>query len=59
MAGLVPAIHAFDRKWQDVDARNRCGHDIEDYVASLFSNVVTWGAGTVSPQQTQRQRRTR
>jgi hypothetical protein len=28
MAGLVPAIHVFARgSKQDVDARNKCGHD--------------------------------
>jgi hypothetical protein len=27
MAGLVPAIHAFDIFKQGVDARNKCGHD--------------------------------
>jgi hypothetical protein len=28
MAGLVPAIHAFDLIWvQGVDARTTCGHD--------------------------------
>jgi hypothetical protein len=26
MAGLVPAIHAFDRD-KDVDARHKAGHD--------------------------------
>ena len=29
MAGLVPAIHAFAAEYrsQDVDGRNKCGHD--------------------------------
>jgi hypothetical protein len=28
MAGLVPAIHVFDpESWQDVDARDKRGHD--------------------------------
>jgi hypothetical protein len=27
MAGLVPAIHDFLAKWQDVDARHKAGHD--------------------------------
>jgi hypothetical protein len=27
MAGLVPAIHVFGTGKQDVDARNKCGHD--------------------------------
>jgi hypothetical protein len=27
MAGLVPAIHAFLRHKQDVDARDKAGHD--------------------------------
>ena len=27
MAGLVPAIHAFSRRGQDVDARDKRGHD--------------------------------
>jgi hypothetical protein len=27
MAGLVPAIHVFGRKKQDVDARHKAGHD--------------------------------
>ena len=30
MAGLVPAIHVFERLWtQDVDARDERGHDVE------------------------------
>jgi hypothetical protein len=30
MAGLVPAIHVFGAAIkQDVDARNKCGHDEE------------------------------
>ena len=29
MAGLVPAIHAFLRGRQVVDARNKCGHDAD------------------------------
>jgi hypothetical protein len=29
MAGLVPAIHVFNRG-KDVDARNKCGHDDGD-----------------------------
>jgi hypothetical protein len=29
MAGLVPAIHVFERSnKQDVDARNKSGHDV-------------------------------
>jgi len=27
MAGLVPAIHALPRRTQDVDARDKPGHD--------------------------------
>jgi hypothetical protein len=27
MAGLVPAIHAFDTAKQGVDARHKAGHD--------------------------------
>ena len=27
MAGLVPAIHAFASRKQDVDARHKAGHD--------------------------------
>ena len=27
MAGLVPAIHVFIAYKQDVDARNKCGHN--------------------------------
>jgi hypothetical protein len=33
MAGLVPAIHAFDAK-KDVDARDKRGHD--EFVALAF-----------------------
>jgi hypothetical protein len=30
MAGLVPAIHVFySAEKEDVDARNKCGHDDE------------------------------
>ena len=29
MAGLVPAIHAFLRAKQDVDARHKAGHDVD------------------------------
>jgi hypothetical protein len=32
MAGLVPAIHAFDAAEQDVDARLKAGHDVEGLV---------------------------
>jgi hypothetical protein len=33
MAGLVPAIHVlFCRDKEDVDARNKCGHDGKPYV---------------------------
>jgi hypothetical protein len=33
MAGLVPAIHVFvSIAWQDVDARDKPGHDDEDNV---------------------------
>ena len=28
MAGLVPAIHAFGRTEEDVDARHKAGHDV-------------------------------
>jgi hypothetical protein len=31
MAGLVPAIHVFLPKRQDVDARHRAGHDEVSY----------------------------
>jgi hypothetical protein len=27
MAGLVPAIHVFNAKREDVDARHKAGHD--------------------------------
>jgi hypothetical protein len=27
MAGLVPAIHVFEPRFQDVDARDKRGHD--------------------------------
>jgi hypothetical protein len=35
MAGLVPAIHALMRHgFEDVDARNKCGHDESEIVAA-------------------------
>jgi hypothetical protein len=38
MAGLVPAIHVFARgSKQDVDARNKCGHDEVKFGASGIS----------------------
>jgi hypothetical protein len=39
MAGLVPAIHVFlCGASQDVDARNKCGHDeVEFPVANLIA----------------------
>jgi hypothetical protein len=36
MAGLVPAIHVFLPMQKDVDARNKCGHDVE----RLFTNLA-------------------
>jgi hypothetical protein len=42
MAGLVPAIHVFQRRHQDVDARDEPGHDdVADWSAtnSLFSDA--------------------
>ncbi len=36
MAGLVPAIHVFALGEEDVDARNKCGHD-ESALSILFS----------------------
>jgi hypothetical protein len=31
MAGLVPAIHVFNRQYfQDVDTRHKAGHDEQD-----------------------------
>jgi len=27
MAGLVPAIHVFNKWYKDVDARHKAGHD--------------------------------
>jgi hypothetical protein len=36
MAGLVPAIHAFEITWrQDVDARDKRGHDESTLLARL------------------------
>jgi hypothetical protein len=34
MAGLVPAIHVFLRRHQDVDAGHKAGHDDWDFVTS-------------------------
>jgi hypothetical protein len=28
MAGLVPAIHVFEQEKEDVDARDKRGHDV-------------------------------
>jgi hypothetical protein len=36
MAGLVPAIHAFHRGPQDVDARHKAGHD-EKYLTDALN----------------------
>jgi hypothetical protein len=41
MAGLVPAIHVFDARKQDVDARHKAGHDAGDAVFAILSNVVS------------------
>jgi hypothetical protein len=40
MAGLVPAIHVFTDSQQDVDARNKSGHDVEriPFVARNFAS---------------------
>jgi hypothetical protein len=33
MPGLVPGIHVFMAQWfQDVDGRNKCGHDGEGVI---------------------------
>ena len=48
MAGLVPAIHVFDTREEDVDARHKAGHDDKiDDVMSLPSevDVAIIGAG--------------
>src|SRR6185437_7935080 len=40
MAGLVPAIHAFDvARFEDVDARNKCGHDESAIVVAGISGA--------------------
>jgi hypothetical protein len=40
MAGLVPAIHAFDvARFEDVDARNKCGHDGSAIVVAGISGA--------------------
>jgi cob(I)alamin adenosyltransferase len=42
MAGLVPAIYVFRaRRQQDVDARNKCGHDGERGVMVVLNRIYT------------------
>jgi hypothetical protein len=42
MAGLVPAIHVFlPRIIQDVDARDKRGHDEEPSLACYLANTKT------------------
>jgi hypothetical protein len=38
MAGPVPAIHVFAPKKQDVDARQKAGHDERDFVRGVISS---------------------
>jgi len=41
MARLVPAIHVFLHATpQDVDARNKCGHDSGEDAAYFFSELL-------------------
>jgi hypothetical protein len=41
MAGLVPAIHVFNLKKEDVDARDKRGHDGSAWFRALFSSNCT------------------
>jgi hypothetical protein len=44
MAGLVPAIHVFTRRKQDVDARHNAGHDDRKVSALVVDHkeFVSW-----------------
>ena len=42
MAGLVPAIHAFLSHEEDVDARDKRGHDAS-LLRPYFTNPITSG----------------
>jgi hypothetical protein len=52
MAGLVPAIHAFLLEKQDVDARNKCGHDGFGLFCKVQKRIKNrrnhWLIGTIS-----------
>ncbi len=41
MAGLVPAIHVFGDVREDVDARDKCGHDAIGRVGAIYSFWLT------------------
>jgi hypothetical protein len=47
MAGLVPAIHVFHGKKQDVDASDKRGHDGLHYSPSSFS-ALPWAIRSLS-----------
>src|ERR1700736_4575567 len=50
MAGLVPAIHVFvAARRQDVDARDRRGHDEADNEVIMYSNVNLFIDGAWKP----------